>query len=104
MYDYRLPLITAATAALLSAIADAQAQDVNAPLQRPAPQFSCAFVTSPLDCGFYYQAKAPGRATLVRPGREGGYAVRLRTHPGDNHVHGSGPAWFSISRRLRPSM
>jgi hypothetical protein len=56
------------------------------------PQFSCTFKTSPLDCGFYYQAKAPGRATLVKPGREGGYAVRLRTHPGDNNVHGSGRA------------
>ncbi len=61
-------------------------------MQRPAPQFSCVFALSAGDCGFYYQAKAPGRATLVRPGREGGYAVRLRTHPGDNNVYGSGRA------------
>jgi hypothetical protein len=88
MRNYRFPLLAAATAVLLAPMADAQAPR----FRRAVPQFSCTFMTSPLDCGFYYQAKAPGRATLVKPGREGGYAVRLRTHPGDNNVHGSGRA------------
>jgi hypothetical protein len=88
MRDYRLTLLAAA--ALLASAADAHAQAPGA--WRPAPSFFCVFTSAPSDCGFYEQAKAPGRATLVRPGREGGYAVRLRTHPGDNNVYGSGRA------------
>jgi hypothetical protein len=53
-------------------------------------QFSCAFEHGARDCGFREQAKAPGRTTIVTPGRGGGNAVRLETQPGDTHVAGSG--------------
>jgi hypothetical protein len=36
------------------------------------------------------QEKAPGRASIVNVGRDGGTALRLRTEPGDNNVAGSG--------------
>jgi hypothetical protein len=88
----RLLQLAAAVAAALLVPAGEHAQSASIAIQRPAPQFSCTFRLSAGDCGFYYQAKAPGRATLVKPGREGGFAVRLRTHPGDNYVYGSGPA------------
>jgi hypothetical protein len=87
---YRLAILAAA-AALLALAAYAGAQ-TGGWLQRPAAGFSCTFAISPSDCGFYEQARAPGRATLVTPGRQGGSAVRLRTHPGDINVHGSGRA------------
>ncbi|HZM33731.1 MAG TPA: Ig-like domain-containing protein [Burkholderiales bacterium] len=54
------------------------------------PDFSCSFESSPTDCGFYEQAKQPGRATLVSTSREGSRAVRLYTQSGDNNVSGSG--------------
>jgi hypothetical protein len=53
-------------------------------------QFFCSFERSPTDCGFHEQAKAKGRAILVKPGRHGPTAVSLRTFPGDSHVNGSG--------------
>jgi hypothetical protein len=91
MRTHFLQLAVAAVAAFMTpASVDAQAASIA--IQRPAPQFSCTFTLSAGDCGFSYQAKAPGRATLVRPGREGGYAVRLRTQPGDDNVYGSGRA------------
>jgi hypothetical protein len=61
-------------------------------LERAGTQFSCAFMHAASDCGFYEQAKVRGRASLVRGGRTGGYAVRLHTAPGDNNVYGSGRA------------
>jgi len=90
--DMRRNFLQLAVAAALLAPGGVDAQSASIAIQRPAPQFSCTFALSAGDCGFYYQAKAPGRATLVRPGREGGFAVRLRTHPGDNNVYGSGHA------------
>lgn len=81
----------AALAAGLPVAPAARAQDAAA-TARPAAEFFCRFWRSPSDCGFYHQAKAPGRAQLVRDPRTGGYAVRLRTEPGDSHVYGSGRA------------
>ena len=52
--------------------------------------FFCTFANSPTDCGFRVQQKAPGRATIVNIGRDGGTALRLRTEPGDNNVANSG--------------
>jgi len=52
--------------------------------------FNCSFPNSPLDCGFYEQAKVAGRASLLALGRDGLTAVRLHTEPGDNNVAGSG--------------
>jgi len=54
-----------------------------------APNFVCEFDAS-VACGFIDQQKAPGRASLVSPGRSGGTALRLVTQPGDNNVVGSG--------------
>ena len=54
--------------------------------------FSCTFATSPLECGFSEQSKAPGRATLASVGRDGATAARLRTQPGDTNVFGSDDA------------
>jgi hypothetical protein len=56
-----------------------------------AVQWSCEFATA-VSCGFAEQAKVPGRATVVSPGRNGGTALRLHTEPGDNNVAGSGDA------------
>jgi hypothetical protein len=56
---------------------------------RGAVQFACDFEHSPTDCGFFEQAKVPGRATLVPVARTGRTAVRLHTEPGDNRVNGS---------------
>src|SRR6185503_4371446 len=55
-------------------------------------EFFCGFSATPGDCGFSEQAKAPGRATLVKIARAGGRGVRLRTEPGDHDVAGSGSA------------
>ncbi|HKW36345.1 MAG TPA: heparin lyase I family protein [Burkholderiales bacterium] len=73
----------------------------------PAPPraatFFCSFASSPSDCGFTEQAKAPGRANVVavglaggaagraglRIGRDGPTSVRLHTEPGDSNVAGS---------------
>jgi hypothetical protein len=57
-----------------------------------AVQFSCTFPHAPTDCGFAEQAKVPGRATLVKVGRDGPTGVRLRTEAGDHDVAGSGAA------------
>lgn len=50
--------------------------------------FSCTFETTYSDCGFFEQAKVPGRATMTSIA--GVNAVRLHTEPGDNNVAGSG--------------
>src|SRR5262245_2612186 len=52
--------------------------------------FSCTFSSGPTDCGFKVQQKAPGRASVLGFGRDGGNAVRLHTRPGDSKVNGSG--------------
>jgi hypothetical protein len=57
-----------------------------------AVTFSCGFEQSPRDCGFTEQAKAAGRASIVRLAREGWRGVRLHTEPGDSNVAGSGTA------------
>lgn len=53
-------------------------------------EWSCDFRDGFQACGFVEQARIPGRATIVRDGRAGGAAVRLRTEPGDDQVNGSG--------------
>src|SRR5262249_25171851 len=76
------------------------------PTPLPKAAFSCSFSSSPSDCGFSEQAKAPGRASVVSGaqvrsvaglanvgaalGRDGSNAVRLHTEPGDSNVAGSG--------------
>jgi polysaccharide lyase-like protein len=85
-------LLAAAAATLFTLAPKARAQAGATAPNRSAVQFLCTFAGSPADCGFYEQAKVPGRATLVPTAREGGYAVRLRTEPGDNQVYGSGSA------------
>lgn len=50
--------------------------------------FSCDYSNGWQGCGFYEQAKALPRATLVTVA--GVNAVRLHTEPGDNNVAGSG--------------
>jgi len=50
--------------------------------------FSCDFSNGWQSCGFFEQAKALPRATLVTVA--GVNAVRLHTEPGDNNVNGSG--------------
>jgi hypothetical protein len=63
----------------------------SAPVADPGSVlFSCSFPNSPLDCGFFEQAKVPGRASVLALGRDGLTAVRLHTEPGDNNVAGSG--------------
>ena len=65
----------------------------STPTTTPIPstvKFFCTFPNSPSDCGFYEQAKVPGRATLVNVGRDGPTGVRLHTEPGDNNTFGSG--------------
>jgi hypothetical protein len=52
--------------------------------------WSCTFPSSSSDCGFFEQAKVPGRATVVSTGRDGGTGIRLHTEPGDDNVAGSG--------------
>jgi hypothetical protein len=49
---------------------------------------ACTFETTYSDCGFFEQAKVPGRATMVSVA--GVNAVRLHTEPGDDNVAGSG--------------
>ena len=82
--SWRLVLALAAVAPAMHGVQAAQ----PGPFQ-PGRQFYCTFVTSPADCGFFQQAKAPDRAVVAGTGREGGRAVRLRTLPGDTHVFGS---------------
>jgi len=53
-------------------------------------RYACNFEQGPGACGFHEQAKEPGRAALVKPGRSGGAGIRLRTEPGDSQVNGSG--------------
>jgi hypothetical protein len=69
---------------------------VPAASQTPAAnllQFECSFVNSPNDCGFYEQAKALPRASIVNAvARIGTTSVRLHTEPGDNYVYGSNAA------------
>ncbi len=78
----------------------------TAPVPIPAAggevQFSCDFATSAADCGFYEQAKTPGRATLVDIARSGKTAIRLRTEPGDAGVNGSGQ-WERNDLSLPPA-
>ena len=60
------------------------------PVSDTAVKFFCDFESSWIACGFYEQAKAPGRVSLVTvAGRRG---VRLHTRPGDTRVAGSGDA------------
>ena len=82
--------LTLAAAALLAPAQPVHATDGGH--YRPGLQFYCTFVNSPVDCGFYHQAKTPGRAMLAGIARERGRAVRLRTEPGDTQVYGSGRA------------
>ena len=65
----------------------------STPTTTPIPstvKFFCTFPNSPRDCGFFEQAKVPGRATIVNVGRDGPTGVRLHTEPGDNNTFGSG--------------
>jgi hypothetical protein len=48
------------------------------------------FASTPTDCGFYLQAAASDRATLVAQARDGNNAVELTTQPGDINLFGSG--------------
>src|SRR6266478_7989532 len=58
----------------------------------PTAGWSCEFANSPTDCGFYLQAAASNRATIVSPGRDGPTAAELTTQPGDSGLFGSGTA------------
>jgi len=58
----------------------------------PNASWSCEFANSPTDCGFYLQAAASNRATIVSPGRDGPTAAELTTQPGDSGLFGSGTA------------
>jgi beta-lactam-binding protein with PASTA domain len=83
---------------LLRAIAVAAAVFVLAPPPPASAQispnatWSCEFANSPTDCGFYLQAAASNRATIVNPGRDGPTAAELTTQPGDSGLFGSGTA------------
>jgi beta-lactam-binding protein with PASTA domain len=83
---------------LLRAIAVALAIFVLAPPPPASAQispnatWSCEFANSPTDCGFYLQAFASNRATIVSPGRDGPTAAELTTQPGDSGLFGSGTA------------
>src|SRR5882672_3056174 len=82
---------------LLRAIAVAAAIFVLAPPPAsaqisPNATWSCTFANSPTDCGFYLQAAASSRATIVSPGRDGPTAAELTTQPGDSGLFGSGTA------------
>ena len=82
---------TALAFVIFGAASPAAAQVVTA--DPSALQFQCTFVNSPNDCGFYEQAKALPRASVVNGvSRDGTTSVRLHTEPGDNNVTGSGAA------------
>src|SRR3981081_4144992 len=74
---------------LLRAVAVAVAIFVLAPPPPASAQlspnatWSCEFINSPTDCGFYLQAAASNRAAIVNPGRDGLTAAELTTQPGD---------------------
>src|SRR6266487_4980903 len=62
-----------------------------APTASATVSFSCAFASSPTDCGFFEQSYALPRATIVNTvARDGNTSVRLHTEPGDTNVAGSG--------------
>ena len=62
-----------------------------APTASSTVSFSCAFASSPTDCGFFEQSYALPRATIVNTvARDGNTSVRLHTEPGDTNVAGSG--------------
>jgi hypothetical protein len=63
----------------------AEAQAVS-----PNASWSCLFASTPTGCGFYLQAAASARATLVVQARDGNNAVQLTTEPGDISLFGSG--------------
>src|SRR6266446_2380707 len=83
---------------LLRAIAVAVAIFVLAPPPPASAQispnatWSCEFTNSPADWGFYLQAFASSRGTIVSPGRDGSTAAELTTQPGDSNLFGSGTA------------
>jgi hypothetical protein len=52
--------------------------------------FSCLFPNAPTNCGFFEQAKAYPRASIVDTGRAESRGVRLHTEVGDDNVAGSG--------------
>jgi hypothetical protein len=68
-------------------LAVATADDKAADFVAPGVAYSCFFRDSPQACGFTGQSREPGRASLVQIAGLNG--VRLRTLPGDSHVHGS---------------
>ena len=67
---------------------DGDANDVHT--LKVTEKLRCAFDESTGDCGFRLQAKARGRATNVKAGRDGRPGLLLRTEPGDHSVAGSG--------------
>jgi hypothetical protein len=58
----------------------------------PTATWSCEFNNGPTGCGFFLQAAASNRATIVGPGVDGPTAVSLTTEPGDANIAGSGGA------------
>lgn len=78
-------VVVVAVIALSCATPPAAAQAVS-----PNASWSCLFASTPTDCGFYLQAAAPDRATLVVQARDGNNAVELTTEPGDINLFGSG--------------
>ncbi len=66
------------------------------------PAWSCDFERT--YCGMEEQSKVEPkrRSTFVREARDGRFAVRLTTLPGDDHVHSSGP-WERNDLELSPS-
>ncbi len=87
----KVGLITTWTDARFDNVSVSSSTSVPGPVPVPVPGtvlWSCTFANSPTDCGFYEQAKVPGRATIVsNVARDGGPAVRLHTQPGDNNVY-----------------
>ena len=79
--------LSTATAALLLALT---APAASAQTTSSTPSWSCTFAQSSTDCGFYLQAAAPDRATLVNTAIDGATAVQLETQPGDSNLFGSG--------------
>ncbi len=91
-----MPLATrlapTAMAIILCSAPDGWAQTAITPPDFSSVQYSCTFENSWAECGFAEQAKAAGRASLVRIARDGTKGVRLHTKPGDSNVAGSGEA------------
>jgi hypothetical protein len=76
-----------------SAPVDVYVANSSAPPPPPGPgsvAFSCLFPNAPTNCGFFEQAKAYPRASIVDTGRAESRGVRLHTEPGDDNVAGSG--------------